>query len=428
MRVILALGVNYPDNLASLFPADCNKAGPRRRVNLDRASGLDDDASALYIRRAMKTFVSSLVLLGTLAVSGASLVRAAEPPSSPFKGKVLILKNEYTMEGDIERVGDRYRVRRALGETWVPAERVLCLTASLPDAYAYLRSRVNIDDPDERLRLARWCRLNGLRQQALAELKAAADLRPDHAETQRLLQRWQQAALATPPPKTLAPTPTLPTDLELPPVEVTSESLGLFATRVQPILMNTCARCHATGHGGKFQLTQAYEGSLSNRRTLERNLASVLAEINLQQPELSLLLTKALSDHAHTGQAPLRDRQSAPYRSLENWVKLTVANNPHLRDSLPPSSAAPAPNLSIPPQAEDKGRATLAERRSATAEPSQWGADARPTVPLPSSPVPPSPSANKAATPIQPATPADPYDPEPFNRKMLPEATPQKER
>ena len=101
----------------------------------------------------MKTFFFSLVLLGILVALGGSLARAAEPPPSLDRGKVLILKNEYTMEGDIERVGERYRVRRKIGETWVPAERVLALTASLPDAYAYLRERINRDDADERLRL-----------------------------------------------------------------------------------------------------------------------------------------------------------------------------------------------------------------------------------------------------------------------------------
>ena len=42
-----------------------------------------------------------------------------------------------------------------MGETWVPAKNVLCLCDSLEDAYAFLRSRANPRDADERLRLAR---------------------------------------------------------------------------------------------------------------------------------------------------------------------------------------------------------------------------------------------------------------------------------
>lgn len=397
-------------------------------------SGLDGDAGALYILRAMKTFVSSLVLFGILAVSGGSLLRAADRSSSLNRGKVLILINEYTMEGDIERVGDRYLVRRRLGETWVPADRVMALTASLPDAYAYLHGRINLDDADERLRLARWCRTNGLPKQALAELQAAADLRPNHAETRRLLQYWKQTTVSeagSVPPRNAgtrdsAPAPSA---ADLPPIEVTTESLGLFATRVQPILMNTCARCHATGRGGQFHLSQVYEDSISNRQTLERNLAAVLAEVNVNQPDASRLLIKAVSDHAHTGQAPLRDRQAAPYRTLENWVKLTIASNPQLRERT--STVADPPGSS--PFANIPG--SPLEPRSKSHDESNWGAAARPHgAPLPSPTArgekanpdsKPSP-ASSSATPGSPSsttTTTDPYDPELFNRKMHPEAS-----
>lgn len=406
----------------------------------------------------MKTFVFSLMLLGIAVVSAAGVLHAADPPFSAEKGNVLILKNEYTMKGDIERIGDRYRVRRKVGETWVPAERVLALVASLPDAYVYLRGRINRDDADERLRLARWCRANGLREQALTELQAAADLRPDHAETRRLQQHWKQAVLRTPAPKPSAPVKSKLPEVDMPPIEVTSESLGMFATRVQPILMNTCTSCHATGRGGKFRLTQVYRDSISNRRALERNLAAVLAEIDLNRPEASPLLIKAVSDHAHTGRAPLRNRQIAPYRTLESWVKLTVANNPHLRDSLPASTKAQSP-VPLP---------FGAQQRSNVEEESEWGKDARlPAGPRPS-PVargekeavvppplpPPVPAAfreaygtiaermrsqsrsdtaakGKALAPPAPSNargssvskePPDPYDPEVFNRKMHPEA------
>ena len=224
--------------------------------------------------------------------------------------------------------------------------------------------------------------------------------------------------------------------------------------------MNTCARCHATGRGGKFHLTQVYDNSLANRRTLESNLAAVLAEVDLNQPEASRLLIKAVSDHAHIGRAPLRDRQIAPYRTLDNWVKLTVANNPHLRDSLPPSTTA----LSPPSQ---RALPFGEERRTTAKETSVWGADAHvPAGPRPAAvlgganekvsplltpaPLPPSlraaygtlaerarseprsdPATKGGALPPRaPSTsrgvpashePPDPYDPELFNKKMHPE-------
>ena len=358
----------------------------------------------------MKTIVLSLSLLGSLGLANTSLMFAADP--SPSRGRVLILKNEHTLEGDVERVGDRYRVRRASGETWVPSNEALGVAASLSDAYSFLRARVNADDADERLRLANWCRLHGLREQAMAELRAAAQLRPDHAETKRLLQHLQQAAQAPAVPKSVAPQEDRVTAKPMPPVEVTTECLGLFATRVQPILMNTCARCHATGRGGKFRLTQVYDDSPGNRSTLEQNLAAVLAEINLNQPEASRLLTKAVSDHAHTGQAPIKDRKDTPYRTLEKWVKLTVESNPQLRD-IQPASEKTAPS------AAPEKRPAAVESKTA------WGADARPLesagVPAPPGPVPVSRTTPSSPPPPAPATPADPYDPEPFNQQAHPE-------
>lgn len=365
----------------------------------------------------MKTIVSSLVLVGLLALLGGSRLCATAPPKSPDKGKVLLLRNEHTMEGDIERVGDRYLVRRRIGETWVPCAQVLCLVASLPDAYAYLKARANLHDADERLRLANWCRLNGLHEQALAEIEAAAQLRPDHEETRRLLQHLKQTAQTPAAPKPAASTTPTPAAQPTPPVELTTEAIGLFATRVQPILMNTCANCHATGRGGAFRLTEVYGGGLSNRKAFEQNLAAVLAQINVHQPESSRLLTKAISDHAHTGRPPLRDRKDAPYRTLENWIKQTVADNPHLRDTQPAPAVAPA----APPSANP-------ERHPATTEASsQWGADARPaanpaspSVPSPA-PVPVSRTTAAPPPPPPPTGPADPYDPEPFNRQSHPE-------
>src|SRR4051812_46154115 len=109
----------------------------------------------------------------------------------PRTGKVLVLENERTLTGDIEQVDERFRVRRRVGETWVPASEVVALCGSMEEAYQYLRGRANLHDPDERMRLANWCRLNDLREQALAEVEAAAQLRPDDVQVKRLLRYLQ---------------------------------------------------------------------------------------------------------------------------------------------------------------------------------------------------------------------------------------------
>jgi hypothetical protein len=334
----------------------------------------------------------------TLIVCAACLAAADQPPAADAaatRGTVLVLENEAVITGDIERVGELYHVRRLIGETTVPGDRVLRLCASMEDAYDFVRGRANLTDPDERLRVAEWCRLNGLHAQALAEVQAAVALRPEHAPSRRLLAYLQESGPAKPAPATSHDEP----PPEAPPVQIdlTEEALGQFASKVQPILMNACASCHANGRGGAFKLTRAYDTAVLNRKTLQQNLAAVLGEVNLGQPQNSLLLAKAVSVHGPQEQAPIRNRQAAAYRTLEEWVKNTAAENPQLRDQAPPRPAAATP---------------FAEARPAslTDQSSPQKTENSPLAP-PVAHAPASPGVKEAPEP------PDLYSPDPFNRQ-----------
>jgi hypothetical protein len=342
----------------------------------------------------MKTLLPILVGAIVLSLPSAALSQGLEP--APTKGKVLLLDNERLLNGDIEKVGDRYRVVRKIGETWVPAERVLRLCASLEDAFAYLRERANLHDPDERLRLARWCQQNGLREQALQEVQAAVTLRPEDAFSRRLLEGMQKAAATAKPVE--SPTASEEQESIAPPsVELTASALGRFITKVQPILMNTCANCHATGHGGAFKLLRVFESGSLARKTTQQNLAAVLAYLDPEQPLNSKLLLKAVSAHGNdVSQAPLPGRDSAPYRALEEWVRLTVASNPQLqeRNAVQPASFAEAGTRTPPSPGAKAESARQVEMTPATTA------------------APPTPSGSKVAN--------DPFDPEVFNREYHP--------
>ncbi len=106
------------------------------------------------------------------------------------------------------------------------------------------------------------------------------ELQPEQADAVQLLHLLEEAntvAREVPAPRRADRPLAGPT---VPEVEVTSQALGLFTTRVQPILMNTCARCHANGRGGSFKLLRAYSGSLNNLRATQHNIAAVMAQIN----------------------------------------------------------------------------------------------------------------------------------------------------
>jgi hypothetical protein len=345
-------------------------------------------------------------------------VRAADPRVTT--GRVLVLDNERTLEGDIARDGDEYRVRRPLGETSVPADKVLCLCASREEAYAFLCTRANLRDPDERLRLARWCLLYGLRAQALAEANAAVDLRPKSAEALQLLHSLQRSAATA--SSTAAPSPENETatrkgaadEVEppvslLPPADFSAEALILFATRVQPILMNTCVSCHASSRGGAFRLIRAFEGGTVNHRATQQNLVAVLAQLNREHPAASPLLLKAVSVHGEATQAPLKNRQTPAYRTLEEWVRLAVPNNSQLPEQ-PVVLAAPEPKTESPQPAPVLQTGPPGEVISAP-----------PATAIRSAGPPPAASPPTATPqPAADAAPLDAFDPVIFNRQVHP--------
>jgi hypothetical protein len=334
-------------------------------------------------------------------------------------GKVLVLENERTLEGDIERVGEQFRVRRALGELWLQRESVLRLCKDYPEAYRYLVSRANLRDPDEHLRLARWCQGHGLREEALTEVNQAAELRPNHGETQRLLRSLQRADLLTRSGK-MAPSAEDSEPTTTPP-PVTTESLSGFVTRVQPLLMNACASCHATGKGGNFKLTRTFENSFTNRRITLQNLAAVLVRINGDHIETSPLLIKAVSIHGDMAQPALQGREAATYRTLDDWVRLTVANSPQLREQhAQPAEITRTPAAPLREPSTESFAAARAPKLESTAPT---------TLTPPSTRLGGESKEVGQSTPLkQAADPVDLFDPLIFNRQLHPDRVPEKER
>jgi hypothetical protein len=273
---------------------------------------------------------------------------------------------------------------------------VLRLCATREEAYRYLRERANLADPDERLRLAQWCQLNGLREQAVAEVTAAVELRPSNPESCRLLRSLQRS-IATPVPPAHQQAKEPPALPPLPPVDLNTDSMSVFVTKVQPVLMNACASCHASGRTATFKLTRAFDGGSANRKTVQQNVATVLAQVNVERPEISPLLVKAVSIHGDMVQPPLKGRQAPAYRVLEDWVQATLASNPQL------AQRTPSPVPLVP--AEPKG----AEAASA-----KGGEPAAEMAPIKAG----APELGSAAA----AGPADAFDPILFNRQMHPES------
>jgi hypothetical protein len=253
---------------------------------------------------------------------------SAQPTPTPSSGRVLVLDNERVLEGEVTRDGELYRIRRDSSELTVPANKALAVCGSVEEAYKFLSSRANLRDADEHLRLARWCLMHELRDQAIVEAATAVQMRPSHPESRQLLAMLQRP----PPDVAVAPPPPLPPPASEPePVlPVSGECLALFTTRVQPILMNTCASCHATGRGGSFNMVRISEACA--RKSTQHNLTAVLKQVCFDQPAASPLLFKACFAHGGAHAAPLSNQgEAVPFVTLQAWVDLVVAQHPHLR-------------------------------------------------------------------------------------------------
>jgi hypothetical protein len=312
--------------------------------------------------------------------------------AGPPAAGVLLLDNQRILQGEVERRGDQYLVRRDGGETAVPAARVLAALPDLDAAYRFLREKTDANDVDARLRLARWCDMNGLRAQAAAEAKTALDLSPGRAIVQATYQQFERKAAAPAPPP--APPAKLPAAVVAAaefaePIECGAESFKRFATKVQPVLMNACASCHAGDRAGKFRLEKVFSDSLNSRPATQRNLNAALAAIDRAKPAASGLLQQAVTAHGGAALPPLRDRGVPGYKHLDEWVKLTLSDA-----SAPPMPMTPP----VEPAKEIVGTAASTPGEAAKSE---FGAD----------------KAKKDA----PAGPKDPFDPAIFNRQHHPE-------
>jgi hypothetical protein len=377
-----------------------------------------------------------LMLCGLALTVLAGAVLRADPGPARTTGRILLLEGDRTLEGEIQREGQDYLVRRPVGELWVSGDRVLRLCATWREAYAYVRSQANLGDPDERLRLAHWCQLHGLRKGALAEATAAVQLRPGDTEARRLQSLLRRATAAAKHQRPAKPARQAAAAIRpLAPVDLSSDSLCGFTTRVQPILMNACASCHVGDRGGSFQLMRAYADGTMARRVTQHNLAAVMAQVDKERPQVSPLLVKAVSMHGGAAQAPLKSRQTPAFRHLEEWIEQTLADNPYLLEE--PARAAKTSSGETGPVARRAGPRKPSESTEEVGvfQPavSADGPDpgAAPVVAVTGPALKPNRKASGTAHPARqtPAAgppkprpaPADPFDPLIFNQQMHPE-------
>ncbi len=402
----------------------------------------------------LPTTRAALIVWCGLVVSGLS---AEEPSRDTSPRRVLILQNEAIFQGRIEKLATHYSIRTENGETQIPIAKALRLCENLDEAFEFLRGRANPRDPQERLRLARWCAQYQLWEQARAETDEALRLQPRYLEAQSFQQWLKNQADANPPSakpqssaedkprfaddngSALAITPPNPE------LSYSAETLQVFSQKIQPLLFNSCATsgCHGGNRGGGFDLLRPSGPSQMTSSLTRQNLARTLAWIDRDDPSASPLLRKAVEKHGEAKKAPIPGADAPPYRTLEAWALKTVPGKskeliapsaefasptelepirPTAKEKAPPAANEPMlpPVQTLPPVVSEP-KANVPQAPAAVSpppkNPTKGGevvADSRPgALPLKESDPPTSP----AKPPLQPV---DPFDPVIFNQQMHP--------
>jgi hypothetical protein len=360
-----------------------------------------------------------------LCIAGAAslLTQAAalDPPPTAKAGKVLLIDYDRILEGSIERVGDRFHIRHGTGEMTIPATVNMLLLPDKDAAFQLVKNRTKLTDPLSLVKLSRWCLANDLKQRALETAEMALALVPDDRSLKRFRDDMQmQVSLAPPPP--IAPAIQIPKPTEIEPViaDVLPESFGLFATRVQPLLINACASCHSTDRGGSFHLTRP-AAAFGDKRATQLNLAAASKYLNHEQPALSPLLIRAVAAHAGGALAPIRDRQTMAYKYLDEWVRQACGRG--ITPAKPPAALPPeviADSTPLPPRATSPAR-DLPAPVVFPAAASDEQLPVMPTIPLKPNDSPAAKPKTAAPPPAPTKTePTDPFDPEQFNQQTMP--------
>ena len=271
-------------------------------------------------------------LYSLLVLLLAPIVARAEPTPTRPAARILVLDNENLLEGEITRVEAGYQIRRASGgDLILPNKRVLAVVGDRKAAFSVLADRANLRDADERLRLARWCAANELPSEALAQAQAAVQMRPGFLAAERLLASLELTVQS--PAKKVdsavvqarADAPGREAVAEIPVVDYNSESFPLFVSRVNAILTNACAVCHARDDVKTFRLTR-----LGGRSGATKNLLAALPHVNPKDPGASAILVKSVTPHGGGTEATFKTK-------AQDMMDYLFTTPPFQRDSILPS-------------------------------------------------------------------------------------------
>ncbi|HEV3168670.1 MAG TPA: hypothetical protein VGZ22_31990 [Isosphaeraceae bacterium] len=338
--------------------------------------------------------LAALGLLGTVSLRGAAWAQNPAPgttTSAAPRTSVLLLYNGRVVEGHLSEDDRGYVLKQKLGVIRFPKRDVEKIFGSLPAVYQYKASRLAEHDPDEHMKLAKWCLTMKLKDEAREQLQAVTDLSPgfpeaaammkslDAADERESLRRDEQvlrtsATMQEKPDEinpavlgggsrsgTRAQAASLgtPQIFDLPPALAVRRTQE-FAQYVHPELQKHCIKCHNEQSKTDFQLIQAKtRREMVDQMIIRANLDATLRLVDQENLAQSPLLTNSLMPHKPTNKPILMGPKSQAYRYFATWVYSLQSPS---RPTDPAVTAAIANGLPVAPQHAETQSGFASER------------------------------------------------------------------
>ena len=241
-------------------------------------------ASARQISRKGLLCATAIALWAGSAASGESNDQAMQ---------TVLLRNGELLQGEVSHQDSGIRMRlRDGGEMFIEAWDIACCETSKLAIFTRLQQSVHASALGDQASLvvgisnteslAEWCLEQHLWEQCEALIADLASNQGDQAvenlQVRLTIARKTatKSAMPQPPTPQRAAKPLRNVDL-LPP-----ELLREFCTFVQPLITNSCVRCHSVHHESAFQLRRSANGA-KHRNVTQANLLSVLATVENQK-------------------------------------------------------------------------------------------------------------------------------------------------
>lgn len=245
---------------------------------------------------------------------------------------VVLLRNGRILKGRIKSVSTGYLVTSKSGYLAINHDEVRFEGKDVGEIYLQLRQELKDPSIKEQLGLAEWCVNQQLYSYADRELQAVLKRDPFNDVAKRLLRRIetdsQEKEDVSSQSKLLTAfkEKTQPDDAARSLGGLSNTVAQQFVGSIQPLLTNKCgnARCHGGESEHAFKLARGASGGGNHRIYAERNLATVLKQVNLTRPAESPLLLVTRGSHAgrpiFAGQGA-----AAQQKLLSTWIESVAA-------------------------------------------------------------------------------------------------------